>query len=253
MNSNNNNLILLNKNYITILNLDDKKNSIRIPNFNFNKNVKITGILNNYSKIFDNYNSLFIYGKCPVLECINLNIEHNIPAQKIKIEHKNLKDYLSYSFDLDKFIIKKINDNKIIKINKAKILLNSNEFLILGTNKGIVIIKIDDSYFQPIVTLNISQIDLNETYMKKIFFYEIFDNNLKEIIYTKNENEKNSLIPFGKNKDLNIMKNIFNYNNQSKKNLEHRYEIKFSFDLKYLSCIDEINNVYTLFKIKRTE
>ena len=252
-NSNNNNLILLNKNYITILNLNNKNNSIRIPNFNFNKNVKITGILNNYSKIFDNYNSLFIYGKCPVLECINLNIDHNVPAQKIKIEQKNLKDYLSYSFDLDKFIIKKINDNKIIKINKAKILLNSNEFLILGTNKGIVIIKIDDSYFQPIVTLNISQIDLNETYMKKIFFYEIFDNNLKEIIYTKNEKEKNSLIPFGKNKDFNIMKNIFKYNNQSKKNLEHRYEIKFSFDLKYLSCIDEINSVYTLFKIKRTE
>lgn len=174
---------------------------------------------------------------------IDLNLDM---IQQTKIESKLIiKNYVRYSFDLENHIFQKLND-KPIKILIAIFLLNTTDYLILGTNKGVVITKLDNSNPTAIVPSN-KLIEINET---KYFFYSLFNNSLIEDMYI--EKDANSKQSHTRITSL-INSSVFDIPKNQKGVMYHRFKINFSFNSEYLSCLDSFNETYSIFKVEINE
>ena len=237
-NPNTNILITLSKTNIILYDINNVNNYRKIQNFALYNKENITGIVPNLSTCFNNY-SYFIYGKkCPKIYLLDLKIN-----DQNKLDNKNFTKNVLFNLDLDKEIFRKVND-KEIKIFQITILQHLFEYLILGSNKGLIIFKFDSSNKPPFVTLSMTPwMDKNKN--QNYFFYNYMKDN---IIY-----EQKLMISYDKKNRLLV--------NSDKRKVEDNildnskfpvamYEIKLNFKNNLLSCLDKVSNIYVIYQIK---
>ena len=233
-------LITLSKSSIILYDINNLNNFRKIPNFSLLSKEYISGIIPNISTCF-NQHSYFIFGKkCPKIYLLDLEIE-----SQNKIDSKNFIKNSIYMLDLDKTIFRKVND-KEIKIFQITILQHLYEFLIIGSNKGLIIFKFDSSNKASLVTLSKMPL-LDRNKIQNYFFYNLTKENLiSEQKLMISFNKKNKMIL---NEEIRVVNNnIFDNKNRS---LAYIYDIKLSFDCSKISCMDKVSNIYIIYKIDK--
>ena len=134
-------------------------------------------------------------------------------------------------------------NNKEIKVYQITILQHLYEYLIVGSNKGLIIFKFDSSSDTPMCTLSMTPY-IDKEKVQNYLFYQLTKNNsiLEQRLMIKYD-KKNKMIltTDSKDKEDNILDN-------SKVSV-NRYEIKISFDGTIMSCLDIVAKVFILFKI----
>ena len=231
-------LITLSKTSIILYDINNSNNFRKIPNFAIVGKEYINGIVPNLSMCFNNY-SYFIFGKkCSKIYLLDLKIN-----DQNKLDNKNFAKNAIFMLDLDKEIFRKVND-KEIKIFQISILQHLYEYLIIGSNKGLIIFKFDSSNKAPLITLsNIPWID--KTKSQNYFFYNLTkDNLILEQKMVISYDKKNKLVLNTEQKKLED--NIINNNNS----LLSIYDIKLNYRNDLISCLDKISNIYIIYKLK---
>ena len=231
-------LITLSKTSIILYDINNSNNFRKIPNFQIIGKEYISGIVPNLSTCFNNY-SYFIFGKkCSKIYLLDLKLD-----DQNKIDNKNFAKNTLFMLDLDKEIFRKVND-KEIKIFQISILQHLYEYLIIGSNKGLIIFKFDSSNTAPMVTLSTVPW-FDNTKIQNYFFYNLTKDNLlleqKMVIFY---DKKNKMI-IGSDKRK-IEDNIFD----NSKTVLSVYDIKLNFRNNLISCLDKISNIYIIYKIK---
>jgi hypothetical protein len=129
---------------------------------------------------------------------------------------------------------------KTFKIYTAKILNHTCDFLVLGTNKGIVVLRFNNLAKPDVIACN-KLIELNDS--KLIFYYLQNPNTLNQQEFTHMLVE-NKLIY--NQKTSSIYKGVFESNSITNSNF-NRFKIDFSYDGMLMSALDRTNNAYTIF------
>ena len=237
-NPHNNILITLSKTSIILYDINNVDNFRKIPNFQIIGKEYITGIVPNLSTCFNNF-SYFIFGKkCSKVYLLDLKLD-----DQNKLDNKNFTKNVLFMLDLDKEIFRKVND-KEIKIFQISILQHLYEYLIIGSNKGLIIFKFDSLNKAPLVSLSMTP-SFDKTKAQNFFFYNLTKDNLlleqKMIISYDRKNKM--MIKTNKRK---IEDNIFD----NSKAILSVYDIKLNFRNDLISCLDKITNIYIIYKIK---
>ena len=230
-------LVTLSKTSIILYEITNINNCKKISNFTLVGKENICGIVPNLSTCFNEF-SYFIYGeKCPKIYLLDINIH-----DQNKIDNKNFTKYSPFMIDLDKTIFRKVNDEEI-RVFQIAILQHLYEYLVVGSNKGLIIFKFDSSNDTPICTLSMTPyIDKNK--IQNYLFYQLTrKNSILEQKLMISFDEKNKMILNSDQK--NIDDNILDNNKVS----VNRYEIKLSYDGTIISCLDLVANVFILFRI----
>ena len=234
-----NKILTVSKDQININDLNNLDNGFKIPIFEFIDGVKIKGASFNLSNIF-NKNSIIVYGKSGYFQVINL--KNCIDNKKNKIE-KNRNNYYSYTYNIDDKIFDGVNQ-KQTTIYDIKFLLNINEFLVIATNRGVIINKCDYSYKASVVPiLPLNEISNNQS----IYFYSFFENKIIENLFITNKLSKIFNYHLPKNIKNDILYQDF------VENLNNRFEIAISYNNKYMSFLDSCNNTYRIYRINVNE
>ena len=238
-NPNNNILITLSKSSIILYDINNPSTNFRkISNFALIGKEYINGIIPNLSYCFNNY-SYFIHGKkCSKIYLLDLKLN-----EQNKIDNKNFIKNSIFMLDLDKEIFRKVND-KEIKIFQISILQHLYEYLIIGSNKGLIIFKFDSDNKVPLISLsNIPWLD--KTKIQNYFFYNYTKENiiLEEKIMISYDKKNKILINKSQRK---IEDNILD----NSKSLINNYELKINYRNNLIACIDKISNIYIIYKIK---
>ncbi len=230
-------LVTLSKTSIILYEITNINNCKKISNFTLAGKENICGIVPNLSTCFNEF-SYFIYGeKCPKIYLLDINIH-----DQNKIDNKNFTKYSPFMIDLDKTIFRKVNDEEI-RVFQIAILQHLYEYLVVGSNKGLIIFKFDSSNDTPICTLSMTPyIDKNK--IQNYLFYQLTrKNSILEQKLMISFDKKNKMILNSDQK--NIDDNILDNNKVS----VNRYEIKLSYDGTIISCLDLVANVFILFRI----
>ena len=230
-------LVTLSKTSIILYEITNINNCKKISNFTLVGKENICGIVPNLSTCFNEF-SYFIYGeKCPKIYLLDINIH-----DQNKIDNKNFTKYSPFMIDLDKTIFRKVNDEEI-RVFHIAILQHLYEYLVVGSNKGLIIFKFDSSNDTPICTLSMTPyIDKNK--IQNYLFYQLTrKNSILEQKLMISFDKKNKMILNSDQK--NIDDNILDNNKVS----VNRYEIKLSYDGTIISCLDLVANVFILFRI----
>ncbi|MCQ2816391.1 MAG: hypothetical protein MJ252_03905, partial [archaeon] len=232
-------LMTLSKSQILLIDLGTKGYK-KIPNFEYCKKQKIKGCTINISNLF-NQKCYFIYGKTNFLVLLQFELDDQ---KVLKLDTKSVKTASRYLFDLNSCIVQKVND-KPTRINNAVFLLNTTDYLILATNKGVFILKGDSSH-KPAILPSEALIEMNQV-DKSLYFYTISANAL--YLNTYNKAAANSNKTYEKNAS-NAISSIFSSAKlNSLKDSFHRYKLKFSFDYSYMSCLDYCFGIFAIFKV----
>ena len=238
-NPNNNILITLSKSSIILYDINNPSTNFRkISNFALIGKEYINGIIPNISYCFNNY-SYFIHGKkCSKIYLLDLKLN-----EQNKIDNKNFIKNSIFMLDLDKEIFRKVND-KEIKIFQISILQHLYEYLIIGSNKGLIIFKFDSDNKAPLITLS-NMPWLDKTKIQNYFFYNYTKENiiLEEKIMISYDKKNKILINKSQRK---IEDNILD----NSKSLINNYELKINYRNNLIACIDKISNIYIIYKIK---
>ena len=238
-NPNNNILITLSKSSIILYDINNPSTNFRkISNFALIGKEYINGIIPNISYCFNNY-SYFIRGKkCSKIYLLDLKLN-----EQNKIDNKNFIKNSIFMLDLDKEIFRKVND-KEIKIFQISILQHLYEYLIIGSNKGLIIFKFDSDNKAPLITLS-NMPWLDKTKIQNYFFYNYTKENiiLEEKIMISYDKKNKILINKSQRK---IEDNILD----NSKSLINNYELKINYRNNLIACIDKISNIYIIYKIK---
>ena len=230
-------LVTLSKTSIILYEITNINNCKKISNFTLAGKENVCGIVPNLSTCFNEF-SYFIYGeKCPKIYLLDINIH-----DQNKIDNKNFTKYSPFMIDLDKTIFRKVNDEEI-RVFQIAILQHLYEYLVVGSNKGLIIFKFDSSNDTPICTLSMTPyIDKNK--IQNYLFYQLTrKNSILEQKLMISFDKKNKMILNSDQK--NIDDNILDNNKVS----VNRYEIKLSYDGTIISCLDLVANVFILFRI----
>ena len=230
-------LVTLSKTSIILYEITNINNCKKISNFTLVGKENICGIVPNLSTCFNEF-SYFIYGeKCPKIYLLDIKIH-----DQNKIDNKNFTKYSPFMIDLDKTIFRKVNDEEI-RVFQIAILQHLYEYLVVGSNKGLIIFKFDSSNDTPICTLSMTPyIDKNK--IQNYLFYQLTrKNSILEQKLMISFDKKNKMILNSDQK--NIDDNILDNNKVS----VNRYEIKLSYDGTIISCLDLVANVFILFRI----
>ena len=230
-------LVTLSKTSIILYEITNINNCKKISNFTLIGKENICGIVPNLSTCFNEF-SYFIYGeKCPKIYLLDIKIH-----DQNKIDNKNFTKYSPFMIDLDKTIFRKVNDEEI-RVFQIAILQHLYEYLVVGSNKGLIIFKFDSSNDTPICTLSMTPyIDKNK--IQNYLFYQLTrKNSILEQKLMISFDKKNKMILNSDQK--NIDDNILDNNKVS----VNRYEIKLSYDGTIISCLDLVANVFILFRI----
>jgi hypothetical protein len=156
-----------------------------------------------------------------------------------------MKNFISYSFDLDQQSLPRVID-KSFKIYISKLLNHTDDYLILGTNKGVVILRFN-TLSKPDITPVNELIDLNSG---KLFFYEIKGRSSKLIEKAFEIEDINTAKVSLSHKSLNKLLISQTFDNKSLTSSSFsRYRIKFSHDGLYMSTVDVLNNIYTIYQL----
>ena len=230
-------LVTLSKTSIVLYDINNVNNCKKISNFTIVGKENITEIVPNLSTCFMDF-SYFIHGLyCSKIYLLDLNIH-----EQNKIDNKTFTKYSPFMIDLDKTIFRKVND-KEIKVYQITILQHLYEYLVVGSNKGLIIFKFDSSSDTPMCTLSMTPY-IDKDKVQNYLFYQLTKNNsiLEQRLMIKYD-KKNKMIlnTDSKNKEDNILDN--------NKIPVNRYEIKISFDGTIMSCLDIVAKVFILFKI----
>ena len=238
-NPNNNILITISKSSIILYDINNPSTNFRnISNFALIGKEYINGIIPNISYCFNNY-SYFIHGKkCSKIYLLDLKLN-----EQNKIDNKNFIKNSIFMLDLDKEIFRKVND-KEIKIFQISILQHLYEYLIIGSNKGLIIFKFDSDNKAPLITLS-NMPWLDKTKIQNYFFYNYTKENiiLEEKIMISYDKKNKILINKSQRK---IEDNILD----NSKSLINNYELKINYRNNLIACIDKISNIYIIYKIK---
>ena len=230
-------LVTLSKTSIVLYEINNVNNCKKISNFTIVGKENITEIVPNLSTCFKDF-SYFIHGLyCSKIYLLDLNIH-----EQNKIDNKSFTKYSPFMIDLDKTIFRKVND-KEIKVYQITILQHLYEYLVVGSNKGLIIFKFDSSSDTPMCTLSMTPY-IDKDKIQNYIFYQLTKNNsiLEQRLMIKYD-KKNKMIlnSDSKNKEDSILDN--------NKVSVNRYEIKISFDGTIMSCLDIVAKVFILFKI----
>ena len=230
-------LVTLSKTSIILYEINNVNNFKKFPNFPLVAKENIAEIVPNLSTCFNDYSYFIHGGKCSKIYLLDLKMN-----DQNKIDNKNFTKFCPFSLDLDKTIFRKVNDEEI-KVYRITILQHLYEFLIIGSNKGLIIFKFDSSNKVPICTLSMTPfIDRNKA--QNYFFYNLTKDNLileKKLIISFDKKNRMLLSSDSKKIEDNILDNG--------KVAVNRYEIRLSFDSSMISCLDTVANVFYIFKI----
>ena len=230
-------LVTLSKTSIILYEIDNVNNFRKFSNFPLAAKENISEIVPNLSTCFNNFSYFIHGGKCSKIYLLDLKIN-----DQNKIDNKNFTKFCPFLLDLDKTIFRKVNDEEI-KVYTITILQHLYEFLIIGSNKGLIIFKFDSSNKVPICTLSMTPyIDKNKA--QNYFFYNLTKDNLileKKLIISFDKKNRMLLNSDSKKIEDNILDNA--------KVAVNRYEIRLSFDGSMISCLDTVANVFFIFKI----
>ena len=230
-------LVTLSKTSIILYEIDNVNNFRKFSNFPLAAKENISEIVPNLSTCFNNFSYFIHGGKCSKIYLLDLKIN-----DQNKIDNKNFTKFCPFLLDLDKTIFRKVNDEEI-KVYTITILQHLYEFLIIGSNKGLIIFKFDSSNKVPICTLSMTPyIDKNK--VQNYFFYNLTKDNLileKKLIISFDKKNRMLLNSDSKKIEDNILDNA--------KVAVNRYEIRLSFDGSMISCLDTVANVFFIFKI----
>jgi len=190
---------------------------------------------------FSKYN-YFIYGKTSSISSIELQLDL---IKTKKLDSKDAKNCISSTFDLETQMLNKASDNKQFKIYTAKFLNHSLDNLILGTNKGVIILKFN-ILTKPEITPSNLLYSINDNLL---YLYSIQNGNILEEhqLVILNNMEK---LPDSKSKI--IVNQVFD-SKALVANTLNKYKINFSYDGMYMSTVDIINNIYTIFHLQINE
>ena len=237
-NPNTNILITLSKTNIILYDINNISNFRKLQNFALYNKESITGIVPNLSTCFNNY-SYFIYGKkCPKIFLVDLKIN-----DLNKLDNKNFTKNVLFNLDLDKVIFRKVND-KEIKVFQITILQHLYEYLIMGTNKGLIIFKFDTNNKPALVTLSMMpSMDINKN--QNYYFYNYTkDNLILEQKLVISYDKKNKLLV---NSDIRKVEDNILDNSKFPVTM---YDVKLNYKNNLLTCIDKVSNIYIIYQIK---
>jgi hypothetical protein len=159
-----------------------------------------------------------------------------------------MKNLIIYTFDLETQNLPKVNE-KPFKIYTAKTLNNSTDYIIMGTNKGIVILKYNE-YYKPDIIENKKLIDLNNN--EKLFAYmtssgnNIYELNINLPYKTERVKDKKDLLP----KFTSLIPMIFD---SKLDNLSKKIKIQFSFDGVFMSIVNLFSQSYAIYNLDLNE
>ena len=237
-NPQNNILITLSKTSLVLYDINNINIFRKIQNFPLINKEYISGIIPNISTCFNNY-SYFIYAK----KCSKIFVLDLILNDQTKLDNKNFTKNSIFNLDLDKEIFRKVND-KEIKVFQILILQHLYEYLIIGSNKGLIIFKFDDSNKPNLINLSMSPY-IDQSKIQNYFFY----NYTKENIFL----EQKLMISYDKKKQLilniekrKIAENILDIS----KSLLSQYDIKLNYKKDLIVFLDKISGIYIIYKIK---
>ena len=236
-NPQNNILITLSKTSLVLYDINNINIFRKIQNFPLINKEYISGIIPNLSSCFNNY-SYFIYAK----KCSKIFLLDLILNDQTKLDNKNFTKNSIFNLDLDKEIFRKVND-KEIKIFQILILQHLYEYLIIGSNKGLIIFKFDSTNKPNLINLSITPY-IDKTKIQNYFFY----NYTKENIFL----EQKLMISYDKKKQLilntekrKIAENILD----TSKSLLSQYDIKLNYKKNLIAFLDKITGVFIIYKI----
>ena len=159
-----------------------------------------------------------------------------------------MKNLVFFTFDLENQGLPKGNE-KPFKIYTAKTLNNSTDYIVMGTNKGIIILKYNE-YYKPDIVENKKLIELNNH--EKLFAYmtssgnNIYELNINLPYKTDKSKEKKDLQP-----KFNILiPMIFDAKLDS---LAKKIKIQFSFDGVFMSIVNLFNQSYVIYSLDLNE
>jgi hypothetical protein len=118
-------------------------------------------------------NTSILFGKSSVIAAMDINVNKILNK---KIESNDCKNLISHYFDLELLNLPKISENSF-KIYTGKIINHTEDYVVLGTNKGVVIIQYNTLIKPNLVACN-KLIELNEF---NLFFYKIENYSLNQI------------------------------------------------------------------------
>jgi hypothetical protein len=153
---------------------------------------------------------------------------------------------ISHNIDLEGLDLPKLID-KTFKIYIGRFYNHINDFLILGTNKGVVFLRFN-FLLKPEI---LPSFKLNEMNDAKLFFYSISDQgtSLQEFIYSNISVEGKSVYQPKKT----IINNTIFDTKAIVLNYYHRFKIDFSFEGNYMSAVDITNSSFTIFQLSLTD
>ena len=162
-----------------IVNIKENKIHKKISNFSYHKGEKLSNCICNLnpSKLFSyldfSRNTYILFGKTSAFITMEINID-KIGSKKIdSTEAKNL---ITHTTDLDFLNLPKISDNSF-KLYTGKIVNHTQDYLVLGTNKGVVILKYNQEIRPNLVSCN-KLIALTDS---MLYFYKVENNSLIQI------------------------------------------------------------------------
>ncbi len=159
-----------------------------------------------------------------------------------------MKNLIFFTYDLEYTGLPKFNE-KPFKIYFAKTLNNSKDYIVLGTNKGVVILKYND-FYKPDIILSNKLIELNDA--EKLFAYMTSNgNNIYELSMNlpfrkSNNKEKKDLQP----KFTSLLPIIFDGKIDI---LAKKIKIEFSFDGNFMSIINFFNQSYIVYSMQLSD
>lgn len=227
-------LITVSKNNIILYDMLNPSNYRKFSNFNFAGKELIKGLVPNLSTMF-NKTSYFIFGKSKKIYLIELNFK-----DQSKIDSKNFTKSCHFSLDIDKLIFRKVNDDTI-KVYQIVFLQHLYEYLVIASNKGLVIARFDSTYKAPVVALPL----VPNLQSRLFYFYHLSKDNLileKRLSTTYDRKNRLQIISDAKKINDDIFDNI--------KYTFNKFEIKFSFDFSLMSCLDSISKTYIIYKVE---
>lgn len=158
-----------------------------------------------------------------------------------KIDAKEVKNFITYTYDLEKQNLPKLIE-KTFKIYNAKLLSHITDYLILGTNKGVVILKFDQLLRPDVVAFD----KINELTESSTTFLTITNGTaLTERKFARPKGEIKLPI---EGKDSVLVNNVFDSKTSAVRLLQ-RYKIGFSYDNGYMSVVDLLYSNYSILQI----
>lgn len=118
-------------------------------------------------------NTSILFGKSSVIAAMDINVNKILNK---KIDSNDCKNLISHYFDLEQLNLPKITDSSF-KIYTGKIVNHTEDYIVLGTNKGVLIIQYNNQIKPNLVACN-KLIELNDF---NLFFYKIENYSLIQI------------------------------------------------------------------------